>query len=118
MSLADQIAADISSVFLNTDDFAVLIDYGDGVSSIATGISAIAENVGVEVSTEFGVTRYETRDYLFRVSDLSRKPQRGDKITEGSKIYAVSSPGGQSEWQYDDENQLLYRVHTVFDRDS
>lgn len=111
MSLSTQIAADVSSVFLNTDDFAVSIIYraehGDQY------LTAMVDSSTFETSNQFGVTSFETRDYLIAATDVVVMPERGDQIIEGGRVYIVTNPAGQPAWQYDDENQLLVRIHTT-----
>ncbi len=63
------------------------------------------------------ISRYETRDYLIGVIDLSDPPTRGDRITEvaadGTKrVYEVAAIGGNNPWQWADRGQRIRRIHT------
>lgn len=121
MTLAAQIAEDVEGVFLNTSDFAVSVAYKRGSHSVT--FDALVSSTVFETSTEFGITRLETRDYSFAPANLVitsqvRLPERGDKIVEGGRTYIVSEPSGQPCYGYDDENRLMIRVHTVLAKDA
>lgn len=115
-TLSDLMADHIDTVFLNTEHFAVSIDYRRGINDLATGVPAIVGASEFEVASEFGLTRFETRDYLIKPSALAVLPEKGDLITEGTRRYTVTAPGGGTEWRYDDEHRLLLRIHTVLSR--
>ena len=40
------------------------------------------------------------------------KPQRGDRITEGSELYEVLAFPGESVWKHEDQYGRLIQVHT------
>lgn len=115
MSLAAQMATDISAVFMNTDDFAVSISYVRGASTIS-GLTGLVSSSVFESADGMGLTRVETRDYLVEASTLAITPQRADKIIESGRTYTVTEPAGQSPFAYEDENQLILRIHTVLTR--
>lgn len=122
MTLAEQVVDDVENVFLNTDDFGVSITYARGENSTSAFVALVSSSV-FETSTEFGIKRVETRDYSFKPSRLVISatltlPQRGDKITEGSRVYLVTDPSGQPCYGYDDENRAMMRVHTVLKTDA
>lgn len=116
MTLAAQIANDLSSVFFNADDFAVSITYSDGSHSVT--LPAMVSQTLYEQSDGQSLTRHVYRDYLIQASALilnsaATKPARHHTITEGSKTYKVTSPSGEDVFAYDDENELILRVHTI-----
>ena len=116
MTLATQIATDISAVFLNTNDFAVSITYSDGSDSVT--VPAMVSQTVYEQSDGQSLTRHVYRDYLIRAAALILNsvvatPARYHTITEGSKTYKVTSPSGEDVFAYDDENELILRVHTI-----
>lgn len=116
MTLATQIAADVSDVFLNTSDFATTITYQRGGATLTlTALVGVSE---FEVVESFGITRMESRDYMIEPSELDfghgvTLPQRGDVITEGANKYIVSAPAGAPVFVYADENRTLLSVHTT-----
>lgn len=116
MTLATQIATDVSAVFFNTDDFAVSITYSDGSNTVT--LPAMVSQTVYEQSDGQSLTRHVYRDYLIQASALIlnsvvTKPVRHHTITEGSKTYKVTSPSGEDVFAYDDENELILRVHTI-----
>lgn len=57
------------------------------------------------------------RDYLFKSADLLlpalTKPERGDRIVDGSDEYEVMNPTPEEpEWRYNDSREVQIRVHT------
>ena len=61
--------------------------------------------------------RLQSRDYLIEVSKLRLNganilPEKGDRITEGSKVFAILSNGVDAQWKYTDQTRLIIRVHT------
>lgn len=63
------------------------------------------------------VEQVQSRDYLIPVSayqfgGVVSLPQRGDRITEGSRVYAVLAMGSEAQWRYTDQTQLILRIHT------
>jgi len=116
MTLAAQIVSDVADVFFNTNDFAVSITYSDGSDSVV--VPAVVSQTQYEQSDGQSLTRHVYRDYLIRAAALIlngtvAKPARHHTITEGSKTYKVASPVGEDVFGYDDENELILRVHTI-----
>lgn len=116
MTLAAQIETDISAVFLSTDDFAVSITYTRGAASVT--VPAVVSQTQYEQQDGQVLTRRAYRDYLVEASALvlngsAVTPQRYDTITEGSKTYKVTSPDGEDVYGFDDENELLLRIHAI-----
>ena len=117
MTLAAQIVADVSTVFMNTSDFAVEIIYdrkGDRVT-----LKAIQDSSLFESSNAFGITQTKTKDFLIEASKLIiagkvTKPMKGDTITVGAKRYAVTSQQGGRPDSYDDDDELIWRVNATF----
>lgn len=121
MSLAMQMQADVGAVFTNTGDFGVAISYQRGTLTVP--LNALVGSTVFETSAEFGITRTETRDYLFDptlliLGGLLKLPERGDVIVENNRRYVATSPQGQSTYVYEDENRLMIRVHTTLTKDS
>lgn len=118
MTLAAQIAADVSRVFFNTNDFAVNVTYSRGAASVplvAIVAPQITDNIP-ELSA--GVTRIEKRSYLIEASKLILSgsltlPQIGDTITEGTNVFIVPKSNNQPRNEYADENRLTIRVNTT-----
>lgn len=116
MTLSQQISDDVSSVFINTDDFAVTVSYVRGTTTVASNVAALVSETTFETATDFGFTRYETRDFLFVASALSIEPRKADVIVEGTKRYTVTAPQSGAEWRYEDENRRIIRVHCVLSK--
>lgn len=121
MSLASQMADDVESVFLNTEDFAVSVIYQRGTLTVT--LDAVVSQSVFESGTDYGVMRVETRDYLFKPSALvlnakTITPERGDKIIEDGRTHIVTEPAGLPAYVYDDENRLMMRVHSVLSKES
>ena len=116
MTLATQISTDIAAVFINTADFAVNITYARRGESVA--LKAIQDSSMFESANSFGITQTKTKDFLIEVSKLAlcqclTAPEKGDTITVGEKTYVVTAqPGGRPD-EYDDDDELLWRVHAT-----
>jgi len=118
LTLATQIVADVSDVFLNTSDFAVAITYARGLATVA--LTAIVEPSEFDNVTAFGstATRVESRAYLIKASTLILStvltlPQIGDTITEGDNVYVIPKGSDRPRYEYADENRLMIRVNTT-----
>lgn len=115
-NLSDVIAADIDDVFLNTDEFAVEITYSRRGSPVR--LSAIQDSSMFESSNQFGITQTKTKDFLIEVAALIiagelTEPAKGDVICLGNKTYVVTAqPGGRPD-EYDDDDELMWRVHAT-----
>lgn len=119
MTLRDQISSDIDTVFFNTDDFAVPITYRRGGASLA--LTAIVGSSVAESANDSGWTQVRIRDYVIKSSAFDfgtgiTKPKVGDRIIDNGVAYIVTQINGGHEWQYDDEDHLLLRIHTVQDK--
>lgn len=115
-TLTDVIETHVGSVFMNTEHFAVSITYSDGSDSVT--VPAMVSQTVYEQSDGQSLTRHVYRDYLIRAAALILNgvvatPARYHTITEGSKTYKVTSPSGEDVFAYDDENELILRVHTI-----
>lgn len=115
-SLADCIADDIDAVFLNTDEFAVSITYTRGGQSV--DLKALQDSSLFESSNQFGITQTKTKVFLIEVAKLilgtvTIEPAKGDVIVCGAKTYVVTAPPGGRPDEYDDDDELLWRVHAV-----
>ena len=82
---------------------------------------SLAATVGrseFEIERETGViVSFESRDYIFRVSDLvlggeTVEPLAGDCIVEAGRIYEVMAPGDRPAWRWSDPFHTAFRVHT------
>lgn len=92
--------------------------------TISRGASSTAISKAVPGRSQHDVTsngqiveQVKSRDYLIPVSDYKfggvvTLPQRGDRITEDGKIYAVLAMGTEAQWRYTDQTQLILRIHT------
>lgn len=117
MSLADQIIADVSAVFVNTADFAVSITYKRNGASVA--LTAIVEpSLFSTIGEQAGAVNVERRAYLIEASTLILNsqltlPQEGDTITEAGNVYVIPKRTEGPRYEYADENRLLLRVNTT-----
>ncbi len=72
----------------------------------------------VAQENEYGVQRWQSRDFLFRVCELqiageAITPRAGDRIvTRCGQIYEVLSDGGAACFRHADPQHTLMRVHT------
>lgn len=72
----------------------------------------------VAQENEYGVQRWQSRDFLFRVSELqiageAITPRAGDRIVARcGQVYEVLSEGGAACFRHADTQQTLIRVHT------
>lgn len=97
------------------------ITYARGASTVS--VTATLGRTIFRTSTEYGVTRTVSRDYLITADDLQLGgvrviPVRGDRITEvdprgDSRTYEVLAPGGEDVWRYSDAQRQILRVHTM-----
>ncbi len=116
MSLADQITADVSAVFMDTADFAVSITYKRGTASAT--LTAMVDQTAFPMFNDIGSTRVEQRVFLIEASTLDlgsgvTLPKVGDKITQGSNVYVIPHGESRPAYEYQDENRLLLRVYTT-----
>jgi hypothetical protein len=63
------------------------------------------------------IEQVKSRDYLILTSALvlggvQTLPLKGDRITEGSKTYAILAVGVEAQWRYTDQSEQLIRIHT------
>jgi len=92
--------------------------------AVTINLSGTVGRTPFEASDEFSVReKTETRDFLFRVSDLSSlvtpaRPNKGDRIHEPrgatTYIYEVAAPGLHPSFRYSDVYRLTWRIHTKF----
>lgn len=92
--------------------------------TITRGASSTAISKAVPGRSQHDVTsngqiveQVQSRDYLVPVSaykfgGVVTLPQRGDRIIEGSKTYAVLAMGSEAQWRYTDQTQQVLRIHT------
>lgn len=71
------------------------------------------------LNDQYGATiRHVSRDYLIRATDLvfdstTVRPERGDLIVEGERIYEVMSPSAnEPEWRWSGGFGKTLRIHT------
>jgi len=117
MSLADQIAADVSQVFLNTADFAVSVTVTRRTQTTEP-IAVIVGSSQFQVSNEFGFTQVETRDFSFDPSeydfgDGAVLPERGDFVEDAGFRYVVTPPAAGLDFYKLDETRHLMTIHTT-----
>lgn len=97
-------------------EFGVDVVYSNGIGTVST--TALVSGTQYDQSDGMTLTRHEYVDFLIPVSALviggsSVTPTRQHTITWNSKTYKVTSPQGEDVFGYDDENQLILRVHTI-----
>lgn len=83
----------------------------------------------VEVTAVVGQSDHETlddtgmpvtiqsRDFMLAAADYAPAgsavvPLKGDRITEGTRVYAVRDIGSAACWAYSDQGRTTIRVHT------
>jgi len=85
--------------------------------------SCVVGSTTFEVSSEFGLESFESRDFIGAVADLILDdepiiPAVGDRIYEAigntTYIYELSSPPGQPHFHYSDPKKTTVRVHTKY----
>ena len=87
MTLKSQMQADILTVFFNTDDFAVLVDYTVAATSLkTTGLKAIPDFDLKQNPTEYGAA--DMVDWLIPY-DSMKNPQVYDVIEHDSVSYRI-----------------------------
>jgi hypothetical protein len=119
MTLAEQLADDLSTVFFNADDFGVAITYRRGGSAVS--LTAIVETDVTQMLTTTGVTQVSTRSYQVIASKLILGasvvlPLPGDTITEGATTYIVPQQRDRPTFEFVDENNLILRINTTLQR--
>lgn len=95
----------------------VAITYTRGAHS--TSISRAVPGSSTHDLTQDGmvIERIHSRDFILLASELKINsvetlPQRGDQITEGSRVFKVLSLAGEAAWKYQDQTQKTIRIHT------
>lgn len=89
MSLKDVMAADISAVFLNPDEFAAEHNI-NGVQMVALVDSDIIKERSNRISGNFdGVYKSEVSLFV-RAADMTKRPVRGQALRLDGKLYVVS----------------------------
>jgi hypothetical protein len=104
--LADRRAAFLSrSVVYSRSEDSVAVQAGVGKTTF-------------EIDDGYGLaTTWESRDYLIAAADLVLagevvKPQRGDRIADGGKVYEVMAPGKEDVCRPSDPYGVTWRIHT------
>lgn len=94
----------------------VTVDYKTLDGAISTETSAIVGKTTHEIDTDVGILTKETRDYIFKTTELNLIPTVGDKVEEtiGDElyIYEVHNPSGNDAWYHPDPQKQYIRVHT------
>ena len=81
----------------------------------------VAATVGTtlfEIDDGYGVVeKWQSRDYLVTAADLVLagelvEPRRGDRITDGGKVYEVMAPGKEDVFRLSDPYGVTLRIHT------
>jgi hypothetical protein len=92
------------------------VTYCRGADSVA--VQATVGKTVFEVDDGSGVLEtFESRDYLVAAANLvlggaAVKPQRGDRITDGGKVYEVMAPGKEDVFRFSDPYGVTLRIHT------
>jgi hypothetical protein len=116
MTFKEQLAADITDVFVNEDEFAEPIAYRQGVDAPITA-SGIAHNVVYELLDSNGyATKFNGVDWAIPAAQLTVEPRPGDEIdrTVGSETwtYETLPIDGNSQVAALDPSRLLWTVHS------
>lgn len=81
-------------------------------------IQATVGQTTFEIDDQYGaIEKWQSRDFLVVAADLVLggmvvEPQRGDKITDGSKVYEVLAPGKEDVFRLSDPYGATLRIHT------
>jgi hypothetical protein len=116
MNMLDQVSEMLDDALSDHKVVGFTVQYARDIWSIE--LTASAGFMSREQSSTFGLAEsYEGRDFLLRASDLViagqlTKPQAGDKITHGSRVYEVMPVGDEPVFRYMDPNHTWVRVHT------
>ena len=92
------------------------VSYGRGDSTVQ--VAATVGQTTFEVQDAYGaVEKWESRDFLIAAADLVLddalvEPQRGDRITDGQKVYEVLAPGKEDVYRPSDPYGVTLRIHT------
>lgn len=84
----------------------------DGMASELIAAVPGFKNYDVEIATGM-VVSHQSHDWIMPVSAWPRPPKRGDKIVSAGDVYEVSFPGGGRQYEFVDQYEVLYRIHTV-----
>ena len=90
--------------------------YSRGISNVA--VQATIGKTAFEIDDGYGmIEKWESRDFLIVAADLALggaviTPQRGDKITDGGKVYEVLAPGKEDVCRPSDPYGVTLRIHT------
>lgn len=89
----------------------VSVVYSQGATTVTA--TAIPGRSDTDLETAEGVIRTDrSNDFIFKASDLGLVPQRGDTISWGSRLFAVTTPASGRHYEYSDPAQTVIRVHT------
>lgn len=101
------------------------VEYRRSETVVTANWLVVVGNTTFEISTEFGMESYESRDYIGAIDDLLiddgteevvLTPQQGDRIYEtignSTYIYEVQSPSGQPCFKFSDPDRTIVRIHT------
>ena len=81
-------------------------------------IQAVIGRTQIELSDELGAVQVQwtDRDFLVSAADLviggqQSKPQAGDMIEDGNRVYEVLVVAGEPQWRYADPYGVMIRIH-------
>ena len=101
---------------MRSEHLARQVTYSRGASSVE--VAATLGQTTFEVQDAYGVVeKWESRDFLVTAADLvllgaAVTPQRGDRITDGGKVYEVLAPGKEDVYRLSDPYGVTLRIHT------
>ena len=90
--------------------------YSRGADSVQ--VAATVGSTTFEISDQYGaVEKWESRDFLVTAAALVLggepvEPQRGDRITDGAKVYEVLAPCKEDVFRPSDPYAVTLRIHT------
>lgn len=97
------------------------VTYMRGSQQIGTALKATYGQTIHEQDSQFGILRWESKDFIFTAADLTLggdviEPQRGDKITDHlGNVFQVLGDNGEPCFRYADPYRTTIRVHTKSD---
>lgn len=117
-TLREQITADLSAVFFNTDDFAETVTITRGLVSTPSVPAIRNERLYEVMDTEGVMTAIRLVDWdviatNYELSGTDATPATGDRITdENSLVYEVTPLPGTQCYESSGETGEVWRVHT------
>ena len=90
--------------------------YSRGADSVQVAVTVGQTEFEVQGADNV-VEKWQSRDFLVTAADLVLSgvqvvPERGDRITDGDKVYEVLSPANEDVYRLSDPYGVTLRIHT------